>query len=349
MKTSTVSNIAITNTLRMTMQNAQKQLMVANAEATSGQYADVGLILGSGTARSLDLGSDVSRIDSLMDTNAIATQRLESSQSALDSMANAAQSINEALIALSGSDDAASIAVANQTVSNALATFTNAANTSVNGEYLFAGINTDVQPLDDYATPDSTAKAAFDQLLGDYMTANGIATKADFTAEQMATFIDGTLTPAFTGDDWKTNWSDASDTNITSRISKSEVVATSTNANSDGMRYFALASVMSMELMTPEFSSAARSVASDKAVSAIGQAISGIDGQRSQLGLSESRVSKANDALDAQKNIIENYLTDLKGVDVTEAATRVQNLKTLLETSYTLTSQIQGLSLLNYL
>jgi flagellar hook-associated protein 3 FlgL len=44
----------------------------------------------------------------------------------------------------------------------ALSTITSILNTSQNGEYLFAGINTDVKPLNDFDAPGSTARAAFD-------------------------------------------------------------------------------------------------------------------------------------------------------------------------------------------
>ena len=81
----------------------------------------------------------------------------------------------------------------------------------------------------------------------------------------------------------------------------------------------------------------------------MGRAISGIDGERSKLGISESRVSQANTSLDAQITILTTSINDMEGIDTYEAATRVTTLESQLSLAYTLTSRIQNLSLLNYL
>jgi flagellar hook-associated protein 3 FlgL len=90
-------------------------------------------------------------------------------------------------------------------------------------------------------------------------------------------------------------------------------------------------------------------VVTDRSANAIGKAISGVNAQRSEIGLSTERVTRSNDALEAQKKIIEVHLNDLQGVDAYEASTRVTSLQALLEAAYTLTSRIQQLSLVNFL
>jgi flagellar hook-associated protein 3 FlgL len=60
-------------------------------------------------------------------------------------------------------------------------------------------------------------------------------------------------------------------------------------------------------------------------------------------------VTRANESLAIQKDILKNNLTDLIGADVYESATRVKNLEALIETAYTLTARIQQLSLVNFL
>jgi flagellar hook-associated protein 3 FlgL len=48
-------------------------------------------------------------------------------------------------------------------------------------------------------------------------------------------------------------------------------------------------------------------------------------------------------------DIINTQLTDLVGVDTYEASVRLNTLLTQVETSYTITSKIQDLSLVNFL
>ena len=165
----------------------------------------------------------------------------------------------------------------------------------------------------------------------------------------MEDFITNDLEPAFMGADWNTNWSSASDTNISSRILGNEVVESSVNANSDGMRKFALAAVIGIELLGSPVTSEVRNVVNTKAIEYAGQAVTGIDNQRSNLGVSENRVAKANDALESQMDIITLYLDEMEGVDAYEASTRMQTLLDQVETSYALTARIQQMSLVNYL
>ncbi|HEX5934954.1 MAG TPA: flagellar hook-associated family protein [Pseudorhizobium sp.] len=364
MKTSFISSVSIQTTMRYAVAKAQQEMVAAQQEVTTGRHADVGVALGATTARSLDLTRDVLRIKSMLTTNSLATQRLESSEEALSKMADLGQQVLDSLVGLGSSGDATNLSVARTTIQNALDTFSNFANTSVNGEYLFAGINTDVKPFDDVADDGSDARTAFEAELSFFMTNNGIASKADMTADDMAAFLDemeakfdgtSTLTDpphdaSVVGQDfWSAFVSDASDDNMKSRITQNEIVQTSTNANSDGMRKFVLTSLVSMEFLSEELSDAARGEATNRATTYIGQANSGLTGERATLGLSAERVKKANETLEAQMNIIETHLNDLESVDAYEASTRVKGLEALIETSYTLTARLQQLSLVNFL
>jgi flagellar hook-associated protein 3 FlgL len=350
MKTSFVSNLAVQNAMRLTIQQSQAEVIKLQAEVTTGRHADVGVALGGTTSRSLDLQREMARMKTLTSTNAVVTQRLAASQEALETVADAAQSVNKVLISLSGTEAADQLAIAKSEVTNALSIFTGAVNTSFNGEFLISGINSDVKPVADYNDPVvSAAKTTFDTELSGYMTANGIASMRDFTASQMDDFLTNTLEPLYMGTQWTTDWSQASDQAMTSRISTSEVVASSTTANSKGMRKFALASVIASELLAADVSSAVRSTVSTAAMGYIGEAISGIDAQRSDLGISEARVEKANTSLAAQIELVTTHISDLEGIDSYEASTRMNTLLTQIETSYTLTSRLQQLSLINFL
>ncbi|TAW28322.1 flagellar hook-associated family protein [Rhizobium leguminosarum] len=348
MKSSFISSSAIQNAMRLTIRQAQNQMTKATMEATTGVYADIGISLGGNAARSVDFSREVDRIDSIKSSNSLVTARMESSQLGLSKMKDVGDGLVSKLTALQGSHDPGSITVAIQSATSALSTMMDTANTMVNGEYLFSGINTDVQPLTDKTTATS---AAIVTQLNTYATSLGKAV-SDLTGAEMSTFITTTVEPMFSETAWTdptTGWSQASSQNMTSRISNSEVIESSTNANSEGMRYFALASVMTSALLGQGLSSDAMSTVSKQAISYTTKATSGLVTQASQLGLSQERVKKSNDALDAQSNIIKNKLVDLQGVDPYEASTLVKTLETQLETAYTIVSKIQQLSLVNYL
>jgi len=350
MKTSFVSNLALQNAMRLTIGRGQNEIQKLNTEIVTGRYSDIGLALGAKTSNSVTLNSDVTRLNSILDSNALVTQRLSASQSALDMMSDAAQQMLEAFIAVNGSDDANRLLIAQRDVESALGAYTIAGNTSANGEYLFSGINTNTQPLEDYLAAGSAPKAAFDAtFLGHFGFAQDNPAAAGITVAQMDNFISNVLEPTFTGAAWNTDWSSASDTNISSRILKNEVVTSSTNSNSAGMRNFALAAVIGVELLNSPISAEVRTAVNASAIKYAGGAVTGIDNQRSTLGVSENRITKANTALESQLRIITLHLGEIEGVDAYEASTRMNSLLAQVETSYTLTARIQQMSLMNYL
>ncbi|MDP9837753.1 flagellar hook-associated protein 3 FlgL [Neorhizobium huautlense] len=340
MKTSFSSTHSIQTTLLQTMARAQNDLATANKEVTTGVYADLGVELGAKTSRSLDLSRDMLRIESQMTTNSIATQRLTSSEEALSQLADISQGVMDSLVGLSSSSS--TLDVARATITSALNSFTDVANTSVSGEYLFSGTNSDVKPMLSYE-----AGSALDLALTAFES--GYPDPSTMTAAEMSAFL-GDLQAQFNDDTfWSDHVSAASDANITTRISPTEVIDTSTNANNQGFRAFVFASVISARYLTNDIPEATRVSVTESATASIGKAISGLNDQRSAIGLSTERVSKATGSLSDQKVIIETHINELQGVDVYEASTRVSALQSLLEASYTLTSRIQQLSLVNYL
>ena len=348
MSTANISNLSIQTSMRLTIRQAQNELIKAQQEVTTGIYADIGAEIGGATSTVVDLTRDSLRLQSIKSTNAIATQRLEASQEALDQMATAADEMNEALIALSGTSNTSNLETAIQTITNSLDTFTSMANTSLGGEYLFSGINTDVQPIQEY-TDNSAAKASFDAAF----VAHFGFTQTDplttgITAADMEDFITNDIEPMYSGTGW-TDWSGATDEVMTSRISQSETVDTSASANDQAMRYLALAAVVAKELLGLDLSDASRTVVTNKAIEYTGIATTGLNSVRTKLGLSENRIEKANESLQVQIDIIDTTLTSKIEVDAYEASTRVNNLLSLVEASYTLTAKIQALSLVNYL
>lgn len=336
--------------MRATINQVQNELIEAQREVVSGRLYNVGEELGAITTRSLNLHGDLAMMNNLLATNSVVTQRLSSTQMAMETISNAAQTGLNTLVALAGSTDATQLSTAAQTLTDVLDQFTDAANTSVNGEYVLAGINTDNSPIQNYLTDEGGAKTAFDNAFSSYF---GFAQTDDaaisITPDQMQDFLTDVVEPMFTGADWNTYWSTASDTPVTSRISQSEVVQTSATANADGFRYLAMASVIGIELLNANLTSDTRAVVSDEAIKFMGLAINGVDSERSALGLSENRVSTANGILQAQIDIIKLNLDDLEGVDVYEASTRITALTNQMEISYNLTARIASLSLVNEL
>ncbi|KQQ73717.1 hypothetical protein ASF70_07880 [Rhizobium sp. Leaf321] len=342
MKTTSISTLSVSQTMQLTVQNSQTEIAKLQKESVNGTYADTGLELGTRTSASLDYGRESSRLQAIIDSNSLTNQRMDSSQLAMEQMSDSGQTLLDSLVALSGSSDKTSLQVSADTATSVLENFVSYANVSVNGEYLFSGINTDAAPLDDSFITDLTDD--FNTQFSSFMSANGISSASDISSSQMATFLED-YTSSF---DWS-GWTNASDTKMTGRVSTSETVTTSTSLNADGFKNLVLGSLITSQLATAGLSADALNKVNATVTNLAGLSVSGIDAERSSMGLSQERVEKANTAMSAQMDIINTQLTDLVGVDTYDASVRLNTLLTQVETSYTITSKIQGLSLVNYL
>ncbi|MFD1985871.1 flagellar hook-associated family protein [Mesorhizobium newzealandense] len=343
-----VSSAAMSNAMRYQQMRMQADLVKAQKEASTGKVADTGLALGGRTAQSVTFSRDLDRLNVIIDSNGLVGARLSSTQTSLGQLSTAAQTFLSALTTATSSDSSN-----NLTQSSGKATIqqlTSILNTSVNGEYLFAGTNTDVKPINDFTAAGSTAKAAFDAaFVANFGFTQDDPAAANITAAQMDDFITNDVTPQFMGPGWQGTWSNATDQQIVSRIALNETTPTSTSANSVGIQKLAMAAAMVTSLMSSNISQAAKNTVVSRSTSLVGEALSGIGQIQSETGIVQKRVSDANDRMKTQVDLFERHILDLEGVDPAEAATRVADLTQHIETSFALTARLQQLSLLNYL
>ncbi|SFU06036.1 flagellar hook-associated family protein [Mesorhizobium sp. YR577] len=347
MKASFVSSSAINQAMRYSLMKTQAALVNAQKEQATGFFADKGLALGASTSQSVTFNREVERMKGIVASNALATTRLTATQNALGQVSTAAQSFLSILHTAMTGDSTAS--VTKDMATDALKTMTSVLNTGVNGEFIFAGVNTDAKPINDYSAPGSPAKAAYDAAYAQYLADTGADPADPFpTAADMNAFLDTYVEPQFTGASWD-NWSNASDQSISSRISLNETTETSASANNDGFRKLAMATTMISELMSGDLPSDARKALVDRAWALVSDSISDIVNLQSKTGIAEKRVADASERLNTQTGLIEKHILATEGVDPLEANTRVADLLSHIETSYAITARIQQLSLLKFL
>lgn len=352
MKTTYISTQAASNASRLSILKMQTELAKNTKELGSGRWADVGLELGNKTGRTVSLRQDFQRLDAIKDTNALVAARLDTSQAALDGVLGMAQDFSASLIAVRTGEVGAD--VIRQDASSNLQSLIASLNTSIDGEYLFAGIDTDARPVTDYfSTPTAATKTAVDSA---FLTAFGMsqdsATVINITPADMQTFLDGDFADLFSATGWTdptTGWSQASDQNVRSRISTSELIDTSANANEEPMRKIAMAYTLVNEFASADLADATYGVVLDAATKLVGEAISGLTVIQARLGTAQERITNANNRIDTQMDIINKHVNQLELVDPLEAQTRITALETQLEMAYALTARAQQLSLLNYL
>ncbi|HWB45945.1 MAG TPA: flagellar hook-associated family protein [Hyphomicrobiaceae bacterium] len=349
MKTTFISTSAISEATRVSLIKLQTQLATAQKEVSTGRYADMGVSLGYKTGQTVSLRQEQNRLTTITETNSVVATRLDSTQSALTSLVGDAQNFLGQL--LGARDAPTGPQVVQKQAQTSLSAFADMLNTSIDGAYLFAGINADVKPISQYdQTPPSPAKQAVDNA---FFATFGITQNdpavANISASAMQNFLDTTFAGLFQDPAWTTNWSSASDQNIRSRISTSELIETSTNTNESAFRQLAQAYTMVADLGTQNLNQGAFQAVVDTATKIAAQGIQGLTELQSNLGTAQQRVEDANGRMSIQKDILTNHISSMEDVDPYEASTRVNTLMTQIETAYAMTARIQQLSLLNYL
>jgi flagellar hook-associated protein 3 FlgL len=348
MKTTYVSTQAVANATRRSVIQMQTELAQLQREVTTGRKADVGLALGERTGRTVALRSERESLQTLIDTNSVASLRLSTTQNILEGISADAQAFLGILV--DARSNATSAGVTRDRAAEKLSAFIGKLNSTLSGEYLFAGINTNEEPLDDYSAPASPAKQAVaNAFLARFGIAQTDPAVSGISAADMQDFLDNDFSALFNDPAWSTNWSTASDQPTEIRISTSEVVASGAVAGDPAMRKIAMVYTMVSDLGLPKLSAGAYSALIEKATELLGSAITGITTTQARLGYSEQAVADAKGRLSIQKDVIDIHIGELEGIDPYEASTRISNLLTQIETAYALTGRIQQLSLLDYI
>jgi flagellar hook-associated protein 3 FlgL len=161
-------------------------------------------------------------------------------------------------------------------------------------------------------------------------------------------FQSGPAAAAGPSSNWS-DWSSASDKVISSRIAPLQLADTSVSANQPGMQKLAMAYTMISDLGIQNMNPATRQVVLQAATQAAGGGVQDLTDLQANIGTTQQRITRSNDQLSLQIDILTSQDGNLENVDPYVTATRVNNLTTQIETAYQLTAQLQNLSLAKYL
>ena len=343
-----ISSPSIATSSRLSLMQAQSDLATTQKELTSNALADPGLALGGRSARLVSLSVQQNRLQTITDTNSVATTRLTATNAALDTLRTAATSFLSTLTTASTAGGSSSLASG---AKSALSALTGALNTSVGGDYIFAGINTDTQPSTAYVqSPASANKQAVDTAFSaTFGTSQNSAAAASISGAAMQSFLDGPFASLFSAGAYGTTWSSASDQVITSQISAGETAQTSVGANQEPFRQLAQAYAMVTEFGGGTLSADATKAAVASASALVTKAISGLTNVQAGVGITQSSIATANDSMAAQITLLSTQSGDLDGVDTYALSVKLSSLQTQIQASYELTSKLQQMSLVNFL
>lgn len=352
-----ISTISFNKAATTQIMRIQTELRDALLETSSNRHADVGLTLGRTTGIAVSYRSQETSLDRLLENNKLVTQRLTLMEDTLEAVGKTADSMFGQLV--SGLSNPSFLTTAKQGAANALDQLAGAMNLSVGGQYLFAGTQTDVRPLNPYeGGPAAFVRDEFQAFLtganrtADTVTADEL--KQYFSEDGFpGTAPDGSpkifrFDEMFEDPNWGEQFSDASDQPIRSRISKTETIESSLSANADPIRKL-MAGYALLDLASGTMDAKALGTLAEAAQTRIGAGGTGVTALRTDLGYRQARIEAADTATKQQKDIFKAHVAGLEEIDIVEASERVSALRTQLEASLRVTGMIRDINILDYL
>ncbi|MGY2050564.1 flagellar hook-associated family protein [Methylobacterium sp. JK268] len=342
MQTSYISSQNVWNAPRTTAMRLQQESTKLTTETATGRYADVGLELGSRTNLGFTLRQQQAQLDALTKDNSVTSLRVDQTQATLQQLQSDAADTLKNLIA---APDGQKFATVSSLATTRLAGLISSLNAESDGQYIFAGLNTSTAPLASYDATSATKQAVDAAVTAEFNGAN----PSTITPDQMTAFLNGRFATLFDDANWKTTWSTASDTAITSRIAPDTTAQTSVSANATPFRSLAMAYILSSSIGVQSMPSSTQAVVAKKVTDLLSQAGEGLIGLQTDLGTTQAQIKAANTRMDTQSGFLTSRINDLEGVDTAAAKTRLDQVNTQIQISYSLTSQLRQLNLVSYL
>lgn len=344
-----ISSASLSDDTRRSIARLQSQLIDAQKEIASGRHADVGVTLGAATGVTVSMRQDMDQIQAIQSSNKLVLNRIDSSQSALKTVADSTSTFLSALIAGQAASTSPQTIV--QAAKAGLQTLQDQLNTTVDGQYLFSGINSDVKPIDDFfgSPPSAGAQAVTAAFTAKFGISPTDPAAANISPSAMQDFLDNDFAPLFTSASWSTTWSGASDKPVSNRISRTGIADTSVTANDSNFRNLTEAYAMIAGLGYANLNSGTQQVLISNARNLTANVTGGITQVQSFLGVTQQRISDSNDQMTAQVNFLTKSIDNLETVDPAAVTTQLSQISTALQAAYSLTNQLNKLSIMNYL
>ena len=324
----------------------QMELAKAQVELSTQRHSDVLQELGGQSGRNIRWHAELQSVESTIVSNGLHATRAEVGQTSLEAASTLAANFLKDLIHSRGAEGGQTII--KEQAKNTIAMLKDALNVDVDGFFLFAGRNQTSPPIKEFSG--GAGEAQFDLLFqAEFGIAKNDPGVVNLTPSQIETFLNGSLSTMFQSPDWENTMSDASSQNVLAYVSNGQNINILPNANDEPIRQLFEALISVSEMLEGELNDMSFKELVDTAASKVSSAVQGLADMQARVGLNQKSLQDATDQLTARKTWLNEAILNTESVDTYEVANRINGLMTQLEASYSVTSRISRISLLNYL
>lgn len=329
-----LSDLASSLRQQSQLRNLRDALDVAGRELTTGRIASPGTLPEAALRETFGIDRQLLRLEQTTSDLTRAQNRTAVTQNALGTIDSVLGTMATELLAAIERGDDGSAETLRQTASGRLQSVLSALNTQYAGESLFAG-----------AATDRIALGSADRLISDIRAL--VAGAADAASARAG--IDAYFG---SGGDFETSFYGGSTTDAAPvALPDGSRIGTGARADDDGLRQVlkGLATLAAAEPGAWSAPAAERADLLRSAAQETRQSTQGLTALRARLGQDEEAIRLGIDATAAERAALQLARNELTAVDPFVAATRFNDLQGQLETLYTVTARLSGLSLTNFL
>lgn len=331
----TIGDLANTFLIKRQTSGLKSEMSRLASELTTGRKADLGASLAGDFGPYAGIERAMRALAAYATANTEAAGMLAASQLALDNVQSMGRDLGAALLTASSSEDVVLIGTTAEDARQKFSAVVATLNTSMADRTLFGG-----------AATDRPALASAEEMLAEIATAvSGETTAAGITAAVEAWFDDaggGFETMGYLGG------SKDMGPLLIAEGEKAEIgVRADDQVMRDTLKGYALMSLIADGALDGAVKEQAALTAS--AAEHMLAADGDITNLRARIGAIEARVEDAQARNAAEKSAYELARTELIGADPYEAATELQAVYAQIETLYTVTARIAGLSFTDYM
>lgn len=330
----TLSDLSQMFQLRRDTVRVRQDLATATQELSSGRKSDIGRALFGNFAPLVSLDQQLSTIEGYETNAKEAMLFADTAQNALERVKGVSDDLGMRLLGVELADITAVGTVFSSEAQGAFDLSVSALNSTVAGRSVFGGAATDRSPL-----------AVGSAMIAELRTLTAGAT----TAADVVAVVDNWFYTA--GGGFDTNGYQGSANTISEfRVAEGRSIDMPIKADDtvirEQLRGLAIGALIGGTGITnPEEEMRLAQISGEALISNQDKMLS----LQAQVGSAQSRIETASTQNASEKASLQMVRSDIVSVDKYEVATELQNLQVQLETIYTITARLSGLSLTNYL
>jgi len=358
MTISAVSTLALSRQTKTLVRVMQQDLADLQQEVSTGRKRDVAGSIGPSTSVLVDLRNIRLEVEEYRNAISAQSSRLTIMQTAITDIRDVVKGVRDQAITLSGSGEGAATATIQAAARDALQTVQALLNASQSGRFLFGGTRFDVRPVQ---PADETGPAGLSpaQAVATVVAAAGpLTASSDLTRlldgpNGLVSLFEGGYDPDGDGTpdpgSFQGTFFHGSTEPVVGRAGRDLPVTYGLTAGDKPVRDILFGLHLLAAVPPDSVPGAVYRDVAERGWRALTDGIDGLVAAQGSLGLQQEALDKADQRYHIEHSLISTRIVKLEEAEPYETALRLNTLQSQLEATFSMTSRLSRLSLVNFL